>query len=62
VQVFRCSVVEEKKKRNAREWKKREREKNRIYNRTTSERNDMYVCLSKRVREKILLLSLYYIE
>jgi len=61
VQVFRCSVVEEKKK-EMRESGRREREKNRIYNRTTSERNDMYVCLSKRVREKILLLSLYYIE
>jgi hypothetical protein len=38
------------------------REKNRIYNRTTRERNDMYVCMLRRVREKILLLRLYYIE
>jgi len=45
-----------KKKRNRREWKKR---KMRVYKRTTRERNVMYECMSKEVREKILLLRLY---
>jgi hypothetical protein len=59
VQVFRCSV---KEKKEMGEIGRRERKKSRIYNKTRRERNDMYVCMSKGVREKILLLRLYYIE
>jgi hypothetical protein len=54
--MCKYSGVLMKKKRNRREWKKR---KMRVYKRTTRERNVMYECMSKEVREKILLLRLY---
>jgi transcription antitermination factor NusG len=40
VQVFRCSVEEAHRKKRK---EMGEEKKNRVYNRTTRERNDMYV-------------------
>jgi hypothetical protein len=58
VQVFRCSVEEahiKKRKREMRETGRREKIQNI---QQEEKRKERYVCMSKRVREKILLLRL----